>query len=175
VRDKRLPRMEKKTAFVTEDRWMKKEGGQLDATDREILREASQNGRVRVRVLNLQELFESLKNTEPERFRDFQKTMEKQAGRRLTFDALVELGRKADEKMSGFTDVVACMSLGQATQIRHWRIEGHMTWRSVARATYLEGWFSREWEPPPNQLMGMALVQKAAQLFGENYREAPWN
>ena len=166
---------EEETAFVTEDRWMKKEGGQLDATDREILREASKNGRVRVHVINIQELFESMKNTEPKKFRGFQKTMERQAGRRLTFDDLVELGRKADERMSEFTDVVADMNLGQATQIRHWRIEGHMTWRSVARATYLEGWFSREWEPPSNQLMGMTLVQKAAQLLGENFREAPWN
>lgn len=167
--------MEEGTALVTEDKWMKEEGGQLDATDRQILREASQNGRVRVRVINMQEMLESMKNTEPEKFRDFQETMERQAGRRLTFDDLVELGRKADERMSEFTDVVACMTLGQAAQVRHWRIDGHMTWRSVARAAYIEGSFCREWKPPSNEVMGMALVQKAAQLFGENFREEPWN
>ena len=167
--------VEEETAFVTEDRWMKEEGGQLDATDRQILREASQNGRVRVRVINIQEMLEAMSETEPKKYRSFQKEMEKQAGKRLTFEELVELGRKADERMGEFTDVVACMTLGQAAQVRHWRIDGHMTWRSVARATYREGWFCRKWEPPSNQVMGMAIVVKAAQLFGENFREEPWN
>ncbi|MBA7591346.1 hypothetical protein ES708_33500 [subsurface metagenome] len=167
--------VEEETAFVTEDRWMKEEGGQLDATDRQILREASQNGRVRVRVINIQEMLEAMSETEPKKYRSFQKEMEKQAGKRLTFEELVELGRKADERMKEFTDVVACMTLGQAAQVRHWRIDGHMTWRSVARATYREGWFCRKWEPPSNQVMGMAIVVKAAQLFGENFREEPWN
>ena len=167
--------MEEETAFVTEDRWMKEEGGRLDATDRRILREASQNGRIRVRVINTQEMLEDMKNTEPEKFRDFQEVMERQTGKRLTFDDLVELGRKADERMLEFTDVSACMTLGQAAQVRHWRIDGHMTWRSVASAAYLEGWFCRKWEPSSNQLMGMAIVKKAAQLFGENFREEPWN
>ncbi len=167
--------VEEETAFVTEDRWMKEEGGQLDATDRQILREASQNGRVRVRVINIQEMLEAMSETEPKKYRSFQKEMEKQAGKRLTFEELVELGRKADERMKEFTDVVACMTLGQAAQVRHWRIDGHMTWRSVARAAYREGWFCRKWEPPSNQVMGMAIVVKAAQLFGENFREEPWN
>lgn len=167
--------VEEETAFVTEDRWMKEEGGQLDATERQILREASQNGRVRVRVINIQEMLEVMSETEPKKYRSFQKEMEKQAGKRLTFEELVELGRKADERMKEFTDVVACMTLGQAAQVRHWRIDGHMTWRSVARAAYLEGWFCRKWEPSSNQLMGMAIVRKAAQLFGENFREEPWN
>ena len=163
------------TAFVTEDRWMKEEGGCLDAADREILKEASQNGRVRVRVLNFQEMIERLKNTEPEKFKDFKETMERQAGKRLTLDDLVELGRKAEERMAEFTDVVECMTLGQAAQVRHWRIDGCMTWRSVARSAYLEKWFDRRWEPPSNQLMGMSLARKAAQLFGENFRDEPWN
>ena len=119
--------MEEEAVFVTEDRWIKEEGGRLDATDRQMLREASQNGRVRVRVINMREMLESMKNTEPEKFRDFKETMESQVGKRLTFNDLVELGRKANEKMSEFTDVVACMTLDQATQVRHWRVDGHMT------------------------------------------------
>ena len=168
-------KVKEETVFVTEDKWIKKEGGQLDVTDQKILREASQDGRVRVRVINIREMLESMKNTEPKKFRDFQETMEKRDGKRLTFEDLVELWKKADEKMSEFTDVVADMNLGQAAQIRHWRIAGHMTWRSVARAAYLEGWFGRNWRPPSNQILGMALVDKAAQLFGEHYREPPWN
>ncbi len=167
--------VEKETAFVTEDKWMKEQGGRLDATDQAILKEASQNGQSRVRVINMREMMESMKNTEPEKFHSFHANMEKQAGKRLTFEDLVELGRKADERMSEFTDIVACMTLGQAAQLRHWRIDGHMTWRRVARAAYLEGWSGRGWKPPSNQLMGMALCERAAELFAENYREPPWN
>ena len=162
-------------AFVTNDKWMREEGGCMDETDQQILTEASQNGAVRVRVINMREMLETMKNSEPEKFREFEDTLEKQAGKRLTFDELVELARKADERMSEFIDVVAPMSLGQAAQIHHWRIDGHMTWRSVARAAYLEGWFGGKWNPPSNQLMGMALCEKAAKLFGENYRKEPWN
>ena len=173
--DARSNTVEEETAFVTDDRWMKEEGGRLDSTDRQILREASQNGRLRVRVINMQEMLEIMKKTEPKKFRDFQETMERQTGKRLTFDELIEFSAKANERLSEFTDVVACMTLGQAAQVRHWRIDGHMTWRAVARATYLEGWFGRKWEPSSNQIMGMALVEKAAKLFGENYRKEPWN
>ncbi len=165
---------EEETALVTEDRWMK-EGGRLDAADHEVLKAASQNGRSRVRVINMPEMLAEMKNSAPEKFRRFQETIEKQAGKRLTFDDLVAFGRKADERMQEFTVVVGGMTLGQATQVRIWRVDHRMTWRRVARAAYLEGWFHRRWEPPSNQLMGMALVEKAAQLFGENFREEPWN
>ncbi|MBA7668346.1 hypothetical protein ES703_76456 [subsurface metagenome] len=166
---------EEESAWVTEDRWMKEEGGRLDATDRELLVEASQNGRVRVRVINLQEMLEAMMKTQPKKYKQFRKYMEKEAGKRLTFDDLVELGRKADERMQELTEVVGGMTLGHAAQVRIWRIEGHMTWRSVARAAYLEGWFHCRWEPPSNQVMGMAICERAATFFEENYREPPWN
>jgi hypothetical protein len=166
---------EEETALVTEDRWMKESGGRLDATDREILREASQNGRVRVRVINIREMLETMKSTAPEKFQEFKETMERQVGIRLTFDELVELGRKADERMQEFTRIVERMSLDQATQVRHWRVDEHMTWRRVARAAYVGGWFNRNWKPPSNQLMGIALCKKAAEFFGENFRQQPWN
>lgn len=162
-------------ALVTEDRWMKQDGGQLDATDLEILREASQNGRFHVRVINIQEALEEMEKAEPEKYRGFKETMEQRAGRPLTFDDLAELGRKADDRIQEFTKIAADMSLGQAAQVRHWRVDGHMTWRAMARAAYLEGWFQRSWKPLSNQLMGMALVEKAAKLFGENFRREPWN
>lgn len=167
--------MPEETALVTEDKWMKEEGGELDTTDREILREASQNGLVRVRVINIREMLEVMKNSEPEKYRDFQETMEKQAGKRLTFDDLVELGKKADARMQEFTEVVKGITLAQAAQVRLWRVDGHMTWRSVARAAHLEGWFYRKWEPPSNQIMGMVLCEKASLYFKENFRESPWN
>lgn len=167
--------MEEETALVTEDRWMKEKGGRLDAADQEILKEVSQNGRVRVRVIDIQEMLEIMKNTEPKKFQQFQETMESQAGKLLTFDELVELGRKADERMQEFTEVVRGMNLAQAAQVRIWRVDEHMTWRRVARVAYLGGWFGRSWGPPSNQLMGVALCEKAALLFKENFREPPWN
>jgi len=166
---------DEETALVTEDRWMKEGGGQLDETDRQILSEVSQNGRVHVRVMNIKEMLEVLESTEPEKYRRFKDHMERQAGKHLTFTDLIELARKADERMREFVVVVADMTLGQAAQVRLWRVDSHMTWRAVARAAYLEGWFYRNWAPASNQLMGMALVEKAAAIFGENFREEPWN
>ena len=160
--------------FITDDRWMK-EGGQLDATDHEILNEASQNGRVSVRVINIREMFESMQKTDSNKFKRFRKEMEKNACRSLTFDELVELGRKANERQIEFAAVASGMTLGQAAQVRSWRVDGRMTWRRVARAAYGEGWYDRDWWPPANQIMGMALCEKAALLFNENYREDPWN
>lgn len=168
-------KMGEEIALVTEDRWVKEDGGRLDATDREILKEVSQNGQVPVRVINIREMFEHLQKEEPEKFKRFHKQAEIQASKRLTFDDLVELGRKADERLKEFTDLVKEMTLGQAAQVRQWRVDSHMTWRKMARAAYMEGWFHRDWRPPSNQLLGMALAEKAAQLFGENYREEPWN
>lgn len=166
---------EAETTLVTNDRWIKEEGGQLDATDREILNEISQNGQLHVRIISMKEMLEEMKNSEPEKYRQFQGEMEKQAGKRLTFDDIVELGRKADARMQKFTEIVGKMTLGQAAQVRIWRLDGCMTWRSLARTAYLEGWFHRKWEPASNQLMGIALADKAAQLFNENFREEPWN
>lgn len=164
------------TALVTEDRWMKESGGQLDETDRQLLKEASQNGKVRVRVINIQEMLEAMRKSEPKKYSSFQKEMEKQAGKRLTFEELVELGRKADERMKEFTKLTESMSLGQAAEIRLLRVDHHMTWRSVARACHLEKWPNLwGWEPASNQLMGMSLCEKAAKLFNENFREPPWN
>lgn len=166
---------EDERAFVTEDRWMKEEGGRLDDTDQQIMMEASQNGRFRIRVINIREMLEIMKNEEPEKFRDLQETIDRQSGKRLTFDELIEFSAKANERLSEFTGIVVAMTLGQAAQVRHWRIDRHMTWRAVARVAYLEGWFGHPWKPPANQIMGMALVEKAAKLFGENYRHEPWN
>ena len=162
-------------ALVTEDKWMKEPDGLLDQTDKEMLREISQNGRVRVRVINIREMLLTLENTEPKKFRDFKKEIERQAGKRLTIDELVEWARKAHQTLAGFSDIVTSMTLGQAAQVRYWRIQDHMTWRSIAKAAFLDRWFGREWAPSSNQLMGMALAEKAARLFGENFRDDPWN
>lgn len=166
--------MQEETALVTEDRWLR-EAGWLDPTDRQIINEASANGFYKLRIITIKEMIEAMAKEDPLKFRGYKREMEKQAGKTLTYEELVDFSAKANERMKEFTDVVKNMNLGQASQIRVWRCDTHMTWRSIARATWREKWFGRRWGPPENQIMGMSLVEKAAQLFGENYREAPWN
>jgi hypothetical protein len=161
--------------FVSDDKWLREKGGRLDVTDRQIIGEAALSGRYRVKVMTLREMLESLKKTEPEKFEELMDEFEKSHARRMTLEDLLELSRKGNTRLSEFTGIVASMNLGQATQIRHWRVKGHLTWRSLARAAYREGWFDHQWEPPANQIMGMALAERAAIMFGENYREEPWN
>lgn len=162
--------------LVTEDKWMREEGGRLDFTDRQVLTEAAGKDRRQVRVITIRQMLETMNRTEPVKYRRFRKEMERQADRGLTFDEIVEIGRKAEERLYEFTRLIgAGMTPGQASQVRIWRVEHRMTWRSVARAAYGENWFDRSWQPPSNQAMGMALCEKAAALFQENFREEPWN
>lgn len=166
--------MEEETVLVTEDKWMK-EKGWLDPTDRQIIAEASSHGLLKVRILNSREMIEAMGKEDPLKFRDFHREFERQSGKTLTYEELVDLASKGNERIAEFTDVVKNMDLGQASQIRAWRCDTHMTWRAIARAAWREKWFDRRWGPSSNQIMGMALSDKAAQLYGENYREAPWN
>lgn len=164
-------------AFVTEDKWMREDGGMLDPTDSELLIEASQGGKFSLRVMNIREMLETMARDKPGDFEAFKRDTEKELGCLipLSFDDLVELSRKGSERMNVFVDTVASMNLGQAVQIRHWRVDNHMTWRSVARAAFEDGFFLSNWDPLSNQLMGMALCERAAQMFKENYEEEPWN
>lgn len=161
--------------LVTEDRWMREAGGLIDITDRQILDEVSDNVRRRVRVINIRQMLETMSQTELGKYRRFRKEMRRQAGRPLTFDELVKFGQKADERLEEFTVLIGGMTMVQASQVRIWRVAKRMTWRSVARAAFDENWFSRSWQPPSNQLMGMALCEKAAAFLRENFREEPWN
>lgn len=166
--------MQEEVRFVTNDKWVR-ESGWLDPTDRQILAEASAHGAYKVHVISGPEMVELMKKEEPLKFNQFHQELEKQLGITLTPEALVNIELTVNERLGEFTDVVKPMTLGQAAQIRAWRCDSHMTWRSLARATWREKWFGRNWGPPENQLMGMALSQKAAQLFGEDYMKAPWN
>ncbi len=162
------------TALVTEDKWLR-EFGWLDPTDRQQIAEASGHGLYKVRVISIQEMLAEMENQSPLIYTGFKHEMEKRAGIPLTKEQLVDFSAKANSRMKEFTDVVEKMNLGQASQIRAWRCNTHMTWRSIARAAWREKWFHRKWSPPENQIMGMSIVEKAALLYGENYRESPWN
>lgn len=160
--------------FLTEDKWVK-EKGLLDTADRQLLSQLSLNGKFRVKVMNMKEVLESMKNTEPEEFEAFHKNIEKQAGKSLTYEELVKYSRLANTRIDEFTVIVAGMTQEQAESVRMWRITCHMTWRHIARMAWLQGWFNSRWCPPENQIMGMALCDKASSFFKENYREPPWN
>jgi len=66
------------------------------------------------------------------------------------------------------------MKLRQARFIRLLRLDGH-SWRSIAGLCHRRGWDWANWAPPSNQIAGMALCERAAELHGENYRKEPWN
>lgn len=57
--------------------------------------------------------------------------------------------------------------------IRRLRVDEDYTWRAVAEACHAA--WRGDWEPPANQLMGMALCQVAAEALRENFLEDPWN
>jgi hypothetical protein len=166
---------EHEVALVTNDRWMK-EGGQLDAADRELLREVSQDGKFKVQVMNIREMFETMKNTEPEKFEKLRQHMAKQYGHPIkSMEEFESLCAAADKRSHEFDEVTKTMTLTEACQIRVWRVMDRMTWRSVARAAYQEGFLQHRWDPPSNQLMGIALTERAAHFFGEKGMEPPWN
>ena len=68
------------------------------------------------------------------------------------------------------------MTHDQAVFIRHLRVDEGYSWRAVAESCYEQDWEGWEkWDPPSSQPMGMALSERAAEVFNENYREPPWN
>jgi len=68
------------------------------------------------------------------------------------------------------------MTKEQAEFIRRLRVEEGFSWRSVARACHTQSWKEWEkWEPPSSQPMGMALCERAAKFFKEDYMKEPWN
>lgn len=94
----------------------------------------------------------------------------------IDLEQLQDLAKAAGEVYDSFEVVVSEMTLEQAKQVREWRCgEDNVTWRGVAQLAWNEGWFDRKWYPPSNQLMGMALCEKAAKFFDEDYMQKPWN
>lgn len=68
------------------------------------------------------------------------------------------------------------MTHSQAVFIRGLRVNEGYSWRAVAESCHEQSWEGWErWEPPSSQPMGMALCDRAAEFFSENYKEPPWN
>lgn len=89
---------------------------------------------------------------------------------------LQTLAEAAKATHDSFQDIVKDMTEEQAEFIRHWRCgENGGTWRWVAERAYEAEFFGASWSSPSNQLMGMALCEKAASFFDEDYMSRPWN
>ncbi len=92
----------------------------------------------------------------------------------LTPDMLVELAQAAQMTFASFRDLAEqLVTPERAASVRALRVDQVYTWRAVARACF-EAW-GGTWDPPSNQLMGMAICESAAKHFGEAYMEEPWN
>jgi len=93
----------------------------------------------------------------------------------LSLNEFRDLTRQAGEVHSHLADMVQeGMKKRHARYVRKLRLANY-SWRSIARICCGRGWEWARWEPPNNQLAGMALCERAAELHSENYREEPWN
>jgi hypothetical protein len=92
---------------------------------------------------------------------------------------LEEMGAAAARRFMGFQISCSIMTMEQAAQVRQQRAGNRFSWRDVAYVCYLleafRDWEKDDWWPPNNQLIGMTLCEKAAEMHGENYRLPPWN
>jgi hypothetical protein len=93
-------------------------------------------------------------------------------------EELKELIKAASERFEAYTlFVTEHMTKEQAEFVRKLRVDEGYSWRAVARRCYGNHRFRDwpKWGPPSNQIMGMALCQRAAEMFGEDYQKPPWN
>lgn len=72
-----------------------------------------------------------------------------------------------DEEAADFVDESV------ARAVRGLRCDEGYSWRAVASEMHAR--LGGGWSPPSNQLMGMALCERAAALLGEDPGAAPWN
>ncbi len=88
-------------------------------------------------------------------------------------EQLQDMAKAASERFEEFKELCSPMELWQARIVRILRVEKGCSWRAIAEVCHNLGW--GKWSPPSNQIMGMALCERAAQLLGEDYRKEPWN
>ena len=90
--------------------------------------------------------------------------------RRLTPAKLTVLADAANKTYGCFRQYIE-VNREAAEVIRQLRVEKEYSWRAVAR------FCSKVWRAPwgGNQLAGMVICKKAAEMLGEDYMEIPWN
>jgi hypothetical protein len=150
--------------FVTNDKWMRLPGGKLDKDDRRAMMSMGKN----IEVINFAQMCDRMQKETPEKFEQFRKEMSAQKfknGRVLTVPEIYELGAMANEAKKQFDWLANLMHVEWAQRIRKWRLEEHLTWRSIARRAFNDS----------NQLLGLALCERAARMCNEDYLLDPWN
>lgn len=159
--------MEPSMIFVTDDACMR--NGVLDETDKEIIRQAGNGGRVM--IVNTEE---AVKMAEADKGPKLPRPKKPLA------PGLLELKPKDMDLMDQaaaatvqlFQDEVArVMNDQRAAFVRRLRVDQRYTWRKIAR-TCAEAWHT-DWGS--NQLAGMAICEHAARRTFEDYRKPPWN
>ena len=81
------------------------------------------------------------------------------------------LAAMAKEVMESFQSDFEQMTLEQAQFVRHLRVDEGYSWRGVAQEC-ADAW-AGDWDS--NQLAGMAICERAAQMHDEDYMREPWN
>jgi|SRR5579884_386072 len=89
----------------------------------------------------------------------------------VTSELFQKLADAAQQTMTAFQNDFAAMTSEQAEFVRTLRCEDSYSWRAVAETCALE--WGGDWGS--NQLAGMAICERAAELHGEHYMEEPWN
>lgn len=91
----------------------------------------------------------------------------------VTPEMLDDLANAARETWDEFSSLAATITPEQAAFVRKLRVDDGWSWRGVAQECY-NAW-NGDWQPPSNQIMGMALCEAAAKHFSEDYMQEPWN
>lgn len=89
--------------------------------------------------------------------------------------AIAQLGASLPD-IDGISRFIAWGKMGgmeDADFVHELRVNEMYSWRNVAQACWDR--FDGGWAPPYNQVMGMAMCERAAFLLGEDYLEDPWN
>ena len=93
----------------------------------------------------------------------------------LTPELIASLRHQAPRVGADFAlTVKRIMIRRRAAYVRYLRCDLRSSWRMVA-ATCHHAWLVSDWQPPSNQLMGMALCDAAAKFLNEDPRKEPWN
>lgn len=94
-----------------------------------------------------------------------------------TVDQLMALAEAAKHTYETFdVEIKAKMTPERAARVRELRCgDVAHSWRAVAEVVHEEWGDDATWSPPSNQLAGMALCARAAELLGEDGRAEPWN
>ncbi len=101
------------------------------------------------------------------------RTLIEAPGTIVTLEKLKELAALARERKLEF-DVIACAGMSYQRALRIRELRSQLSWRGVAVETYAEWGADALWEPPTNQLAGMALCEAAAHVLQEDPHKFPW-